>query len=522
MQPCRAAVGGGHRPNLDSMPSESSDPPGALAELPAAGSPAAGVHPAGSGSRHGIRVGVRALFASLSVLILIGSGVAWVTFKNFTAHVPHGLPVPALAAGESDPDGAAQNILLIGSDTRAGATRAELKALHTGQDKSTVNADTMMVLHVPADGGHPTLVSFPRDSWVSIPGHGRGKINSAYPDGYYAAKSAGSSERQAESAGIVQTIRTIHALTGLYVDHYMQVSLLGFYRISEAIGGVRVCLKQAQNASTDRDAYGSGYSGIDLPRGVSVIKGVQALAFVRQRHGLPHGDLDRIKRQQYFLRAAFQKILSAGSLLNPFKTRDLLEAISSSLLVDPDLDLISLARQFATLTAGTITYVTIPNNGSQLIYPDGVETAIVAVDRAAMPSFVASLDGHGNPAYDAATAAAPGTVTVDVLNGTAIARLAARNAAGLQQLGFRTNVVDSTSAPTRTSLIEYPPGREGQAKAVAAVVPQAKPVMTPDVSRVTVVLGSDGRWVQGLAQPTHPANGGHGGGGAADGLGCID
>jgi LCP family protein required for cell wall assembly len=374
------------------MPSESSGPPPALAR-------GRGVADA-LRSRHGVRVGVRALFASVSLVVMVGSGIAWVTFKNFTQDVPHGSPVPALAAGETDPDGAAQNILLIGSDTRAGATRAELKALHTGQDKSTVNADTMMVLHVPAGGGEPTLVSFPRDSWVTIPGHGRGKINSAYPDAYYAAKSAGRTERAAESAGILLTIRTIHALTGLYIDHYMQVSLLGFYRISEAIGGVRVCLKHAQNASTDRDAYGSGYSGIDLPKGVSVIKGVQALAFVRQRHGLPHGDLDRIKRQQYFLRAAFEKITSAGMVLNPFKLRDLLKAISSSLLVDPQLDLISLAQQFETLTAGKINFATIPNKGAQLIYPDGVETSIVAVNRAAIPSFIASL---AHPAGSAGT-----------------------------------------------------------------------------------------------------------------------
>src|SRR6201999_1846764 len=117
------------------------------------------------------------------------------------------------------------------------------------------------------------------------------------------------------------------ALTGLYIDHYMQVNLLGFYRISEAIGGVTVCLNAAQNASTDRDAYGSGYSGIDLPKGISVIEGAQALAFVRQRHGLPNGDLDRIKRQQYFLKSAFQKVTSAGVLLNPFKLRAMLGAI---------------------------------------------------------------------------------------------------------------------------------------------------------------------------------------------------
>jgi LCP family protein required for cell wall assembly len=467
-------------------------------------------------------VGVRALFASISLLVILGSGIAWVTFKNFTADVPHGLPVPALGPNETDPDGAAQNILLIGSDTRDGATRAELKALHTGQDHGTVNADTMMVLHVPTDGGHPTLVSFPRDSWVVIPGHGKGKINSAYPDAYNAAKSAGKTNLQAESAGIVLTIKTIHALTGLYIDHYMQVSLLGFYRISEAIGGVRVCLLHAQNASTDRDAYGSGYSGIDLPKGVSVIKGVQALAFVRQRHGLPHGDLDRIKRQQYFLKAAFQKITSAGMVLNPFKLRDLLKAISSSLLVDPDLDLLALAQQFATLSAGNITFATIPNNGAQLIYPDGVETSIVAVDRAAMPSFIASLNGNSNEAYDAATPAVASTVTVDVLNGTDIPLLATHNGAALRHLGFKTNLIDSTPSPAQASLVEYPAGREAQAKAVAAVVPHAKPIMTPDVPRVTVILGSDGHWVQGVARPAHIGGSGHAKTDPTGGLGCID
>jgi LCP family protein required for cell wall assembly len=471
-------------------------------------------------------VSIRALFASISFVVLIGSGIAWVTFKNFTAHVPHGDPVPALAAGEKDPDGAAQNILLIGNDTRAGASPAELKALHAGHDKTTVNADTMMVLHIPASGGRPTIISFPRDSWVAIPGHGNGKINSAYPDGYDEAKPAGRSEPGAESAGIILTIKTIHELTGLYIDHYMQVSLLGFYRISDAIGGVTVCLNHAQNASTDRDQYGSGYSGINLPAGVSVIKGSQALAFVRQRHGLPHGDLDRVKRQQYFLKAAFQKITSAGELLNPFKLHALLRAVGSSLLVDPKLDLLSLARQFESLTSGRINFATIPNNGAQLIYPDGVETSIVQVNRAAIPAFIASLQDKGNPAYSTAKPADPASVTVDVLNGTATARLAARNAAALQKFAFHINAVDS-AASTAVTVIEYPAGREAQAKALAAVVPHAQPMLSPGVARVTLVLGSDGRWVKGVAPARAASSSGSGrqdtgGSDPTHGLGCID
>ena len=446
----------------------------------------------------GLTVGVRAILASASLVILLVSGIAWASFQDFRASIPHGEPVPADLA---DPDGAAQNVLLVGNDTRAGATPAELRALHTGQDQGTANADTMMVLHIPVGGGRPTLVSFPRDSWVTIPGFGNGKINSAYPDGYNAAKARHQSEIDAQSAGLIETIRTIHALTGLHIDHYMQVSLLGFYRISNAIGGVTVCLNAAQNATTDRDQYGSGYSGIDLPKGISVIKGEQALAFVRQRHGLPNGDLDRIKRQQYFLKAAFEKITSAGTLLNPFKMRDLLHAVGRSLLVDPKLDLIGLARQFESLTTGKINFVTIPNNGPQLIYPDGVETAIVGVNHAAIPAFVKQLDGKSDAAYAKAAPARPSTVTVDVLNGTNIPRLASRNADALKQHGFRINVIDSTAVTPQT-VVEYPPGREPQAKAVRQYIPGAKPVPTPDVSRVTVILGTDGIVAQGVIGAT--------------------
>ncbi|MGH8862315.1 MAG: LCP family protein, partial [Jatrophihabitantaceae bacterium] len=359
--------------------------------------------------------------------------------------------------------------------------------------------------------------------WVSIPGHGTGKLNSAYSDAYAAAKARHESERAAQSAGVLLTLRTLSQLTGLRIDHYLQINLLGFYRISEAIGGVQVCLLHAQNAATETDGTRHGFSGINLPAGVSTIEGAQALAFVRQRHGLPHGDLDRIRRQQYFLSAAFHKIASAGTLLNPFKLHDLLGAVSSSLLTDPSLDLLSLARSFELLSAGSISFATLPNNGPQLIHPDGVETAIVGIDHAAIPSFIDTVIGH-TADLSKVTAAAPSTVTVDVLNGTDIPRLAAGNAAQLVRLGFRVNVVDSTPTPITATVVQYPPGQAARAKAVAAAVRGAGLVETSTVQRVTLSLGGDGREVTGLAAaPQHTA-------GAprpakdrrAGGLGCIN
>ena len=460
--------------------------------------------------RHRTRVLARATCALVSLLVIVVSGMAWASYKHFTASIPHGLPVPPLAHGRTDPDGADQDILLVGDDTRAGATPAELRALRAGRDQTTVNADTMMVLHVPADGSPPSIVSFPRDSWVVIPGHGHNKINAAYPIGYNAARAKGAGERQAESAGIDLTIATIERLTGLYIDHYMQVDLLGFYRISEAIGGVRVCLKAPAH---------DHYSGIDLPKGWSTIEGTQALAFVRQRHGLPQGDLDRIKRQQYFLRAAFEKITSAGMLLNPFKMHALLSAVGRSLLIDPDLDIISLARQFASLTAGSVRFATLPNDGPAMIYPDGVATSIVRVDRAAIPAFITQLEGRTDPALSAAKAAAPATVTVDVRNATSVPRLAARDATALEHLGYHTAEIGSAPA-TGATTVQYARGQEAAAKALLAAVPGAKTVETPDVHRVTLVLGTNyvvAKGVRGAPAPVTASSSA-----AKTSLGCID
>jgi LCP family protein required for cell wall assembly len=317
------------------------------------------------------------------------SGWAWATYRSFAAKIvridaipPTPTAGPSTSAAHKDLDGKDQNILIVGNDSRDGATPAELADLGTTADPGASNTDTMMVLHVPSDGSRASVISFPRDSYVAIPGHGMGKLNSAYSLGVQDAKGD-------PAGGYRLLIRTLSALTGLTIDHFVSVGLLGFYRISNAIGGVPVCLLHAQNAQTDADEYGSGYSGIDLKAGWQTIQGKQALAFVRQRHGVPGGDLGRINRQHYFLSQAFKKIASTGTLLHPATITKLLNAVRSSVQMDPRLDPLSLLTELGEMSAGNITFSDMPTDGSTinsagwvfLVNPAQVKAAVAGIVR---------------------------------------------------------------------------------------------------------------------------------------------
>lgn len=441
---------------------------------------------------HGITLGVSVIAALLSLAVLLGSGWAWAQYRSFTAGINR---VNAIngnsAASQKNIDGQDQNILIVGNDDRDSATDAELKQLGTTRDGGSYNTDTMMLMHVPADGSKATVISFPRDSYVAIPGHGMNKLNAAYPIGVQAANGD-------KAAGARLLVTTIENMTGLKVDHYVQVDLLGFYRISNAIGGVSVCLNNAMKEPN---------SGINLKKGVNVIKGTQALAFVRQRYGFPNGlgDLDRIKRQQYFLSAVFRKMASAGTLLNPFKLQNLLKAITSSLTMDSSLDPLKLAHQMQNLQAGNVKFTTIPTNGFADQVIDGSTQSTVVVDTQSMPDFVDSLIGtDAATALKQAKAADPSTVTVTVLNDTNSNGIETANATALRKLGFKTTVPPATSDVLAKTTIRYPKGQESAAKALQAQVPGAVMVRSSSVTGVTLLLGNNGVQVKSL-MPVKPA-----------------
>ncbi|MDT4989361.1 MAG: hypothetical protein QOI74_3455, partial [Micromonosporaceae bacterium] len=339
----------------------------------------------------------RTLGVILSVGLLVLAGYYWYTFRKINNGVPrlNNLAVGAPPSGQHDIDGTDQNILLVGNDDRSKMTNTEVRELHVGRDGGSMATDTMMVLHVPANGSTATMISLPRDSYVSIPGHGQDRLNAAYVYGYNAAKDAGGTDAAAQTAGADLLIKSITNLTGLTINHYIQVSLLGFYEISKAIGGVSInlCHNVDDTTAANQAAGLQGGSGFKMSKGKHTITGKTALEFVRQRHFLPNGDLDRVRRQQYFLTSAFRKVATVGIL---FKLQALGDAVKRNIVLDPGLNLIDLAHQMENLSANNIVGKTIPTTPATI---NG--NSVLQVDTTKVQKFVDKLINPATPSPSA-------------------------------------------------------------------------------------------------------------------------
>jgi LCP family protein required for cell wall assembly len=197
-----------------------------------------------------------------------------------------------------------------------------------------------MLVHLPADRGRAYLVSFPRDAWVPIRGHGNAKLNAAFSFG-----------------GPPLLIATIERLTGVRIDHFAILDFEGFRSMTDALGGVTVRVTRTVWAPAQKVLW---------PAGTHHLDGVRALDFVRQRRNLPGGDLGRIKRQQAFLKALAGQVVDKGTLANPLKLNAFLEASTRAVSVDESLTisrLRSLALQFRSVRAGDLVFVTAPVAG---------------------------------------------------------------------------------------------------------------------------------------------------------------
>jgi LCP family protein required for cell wall assembly len=463
---------------------------------------------------------LRRIALGCGLLVVLGCVGGWGYVSYLDGNIRHG----ALSFGDQGsvrPDatgGTALNILLIGSDTRDTA-----EDLSLGGSRSSVggpaHADVEMLLHVSADRSNASLISIPRDTMVDIPACTDPSTGRVYPESPHEQITDSLSH-----GGPGCTVFTWHRLTGIHIDHFMMVDFGGVVSMADAIGGVPVC-----TTANVADPY----SHLRLTKGDHVIKGVQALEWLRSRHGFGDGsDLYRTQVQHMYLTSMMRRLRSAGTLTSPSRILSLADAATRALTVDDGLDsvsaLVGLADQLKgispdRLTTVTMPYAADPTNPTAWVIPmPGDAERLFAMVRGDVP-----LDSHGRAVAPAstrpptasatATATATGTgaaaappvpavpraeVRITVQNGGGVPGRATALTGDLRDLGFE-RVRNGLNAPEhqQTTTLSYAPGDRAGAVAVAGALhlPPGALRESAGLSRPVLVIGSD--WPDGQVYP---------------------
>jgi LCP family protein required for cell wall assembly len=430
--------------------------------------------------------------AVIGVLVVAGGSYGVYQYHKLSGNIRR---IDALAPGDAAIRDAAkqlnaENYLLIGSDTRAGANgKYEDNAGQVTGERS----DTTILAHLSPNRDKAILVSFPRDSWVRLPAC-RDRTGKQVPerDGQFNEAFA--------TGGPACTVLAVQKLTGIKINHYVQVDFTGFKTMVDAVGGVPIC---STTPLRDRE------SGLRLDPGTSVLRGEQALAYVRARYGIGDGsDLGRIQRQQRFLGAMVRKATSTKLLVNPVALTRFLGAATKSLTLDRATsfgDLKALADQLRDLDPKRVSFLTAPianpayNPPGFPEPPPGRGGSKVLLDETAGRRLWDSIinDKPAPPKTPTPTASpkpnvltvAPEDVTVRVLNGVGIDGLARKVGGELESTGFRT--VEPTNGPrTAVTTVRYGPAQAAAAKTLGAAVPGA--VLQPDAgTTLDLVVGDN-------------------------------
>jgi LCP family protein required for cell wall assembly len=257
------------------------------------------------------------------------------------------------------------NYLLVGSDTREGLSKAELKALRVGSVATAAGkrSDTMLLVHISKARDKAVMISIPRDTFALIPEH-TSKSGKLIPAAYSKINSS------FNWGGAPLLIQTIEEMTELKIDHYIEINFAGFARIVDSIGGVEVCTKKDINDPK---------SHLILEAGVHTLNGIESLKYVRTREFDGLGDLGRMQRQQAFMSAVLRKATSAGVLLNPVTMASFINSSLSAVTTDSELknsDLIALAKQMKSLSTSSVRTLTVPLSNLNY-YSNGVTSAVL-------------------------------------------------------------------------------------------------------------------------------------------------
>jgi LCP family protein required for cell wall assembly len=402
--------------------------------------------------------------------------------------------VPSTALGHRPPvySTDSENILVYGDDTRNGLTPHQQFVLHAGHDQ-TNNTDTIMLVHIAPGHHRLTVISIPRDTMVPV---------------YECDRGPGYTGQQANPAGAVQVNsllqiggptclwKTAEQMTGIRIDHFIGIGLLGFVKVVNDLGGVSVCVPFKVNDPV---------SGLKLRAGEQHISGVQALAFWRTREDIGDGsDLQRIQRDQFMSAQVVKGVLHSGLLSNPIRLLRIVSDAAASMTTDAGMtvsDLVGIGQSFRNLSGQNVQFITMPNepwtgnaNRIQPMQPEAGEVFAAIARDMTVPKVSTTPTASPSGGAQVLTTS-PGNVKVKVLNGSGVTRVASQAAAGLTSRGF--NVTGTGDAPNfayTKSVVEYATAADMPAvntlmKQLTNVTSLQVPSLTPGT--VDLILGAD-------------------------------
>jgi LCP family protein required for cell wall assembly len=446
-------------------------------------------------SNHLVGAGAKVLAALVSAVVVVVAGIGWITYRSVSA----GITTSDALAGEPVSTGSDQNILIMGLDGRRDQHGRPLPqeiydALHAGgEDSGDNDSDSLIVLHLPAGGAPATAISIPRDDYVDLAGcptsDCRGKINKAYSLTYQRVLDRRGStnlqsnatspkgqdstaiEQAAREAGRKAEISTVRRLLQIPIDHFIEVTLVGFFQVAQVVEPITVCLNE-----DTADPY---YSGADFHQGIQQISAAQAMSFVRQRRDssdVMFTDLDRTRRQQAFIASVLSALRHGGALSSPTRLRTLLDVARQNVAVDAGLDLQDFVRNASAFPDRPVALYTLPVASFGEI-PDG--EYVNFIDVSTIRSIVHNLVAADSPAAPSTSSPSTATqtgggaqltaggVALDVVNASGRQGEAADLEMSLATGHFSKGNISTADSTSQTSTIAYGAGAKVAATELA-------------------------------------------------------
>jgi LCP family protein required for cell wall assembly len=449
----------------------------------------------GGAPREGKRHVLRWVAVGAVVILAAGTLAAYLKYRAVYDSITR-VTVPGSELGQRPPDysTASENILVYGDDSRKGLDKHQQFILHTGSDQ-TDNTDTIMIVHLSPGHHEVTVMSIPRDTMVPMyqcdsgPGYA-GQL--ADPNSYVQINSL------LQAGGPACLWKTVEQQTGIFINHFIGIGMLGFVKVVNDLGGVNVCVPYKVNDPV---------SGLSLPSGENHINGVQALAFWRTREDIGTGsDLERIQRDQFMSAQVVKGVLGSGLLSNPFRLVSVVTDAAAAMTTDGGMsvsDLVGIAESLRNVSSKNVQFITAPNQAwppdptarVQFAQPQANEVFSAIAHDVTVPKVKVTPSATPSSAAPQVLTTSPSNVKVKILNGSGEPGIANQAATGLTSRGFDvTGTGNAGSFAYTNSVIEYASTTDMAAvntlkRELTNVTDLQDSTLTPGT--VDLILGSD-------------------------------